>query len=148
MFRRPRCGIPIQTSSKPRSAAAETIASVSGITDSPPSSENRFCPTNFVCKKDSNASALLSLRKMRSCSPRSSTSETPSTCCWNQVRSSGFEMCMYSSPTERQYESRRIPRILRSGKNFFPPNPPVANSRSRSQSVNPCVRTSRSGWLR
>ena len=31
------------------------------MTDSPPSRENRFCPTNLVCRKVSNASAWLSL---------------------------------------------------------------------------------------
>ena len=148
MLRRPRCGIPIQTSSRPRSAADETMASVSGITDSPPSSEKRFCPTNFVCKKDSNASALLSLRKIRSCSSRSMAGRPISICCCIHLRSSGFEICMYSTPMERQYESRRIPRILRSGRKLLPPNPPVANSRSRSQRVSPWFTTSRSGCVR
>ena len=46
----------------------EIITSSKGITDSPPSSENLFCPTNFVCKNDSNASALFNLRKILSCS--------------------------------------------------------------------------------
>ena len=60
----------MHTSSKPESAADEIIASSSGITDSPPSSENRFCPTNLVCKNDSKASALFNLRKILSCSSR------------------------------------------------------------------------------
>ncbi|CAB4648741.1 unannotated protein [freshwater metagenome] len=148
MLRRPRCGIPIQTSSSPRSAAAEIIASVKGITDSPPSSEKRFCPTNFVCRNDSNASALLSLRKIRSCSSRSGLVKPTSTCSWIHLRSTGSEMYIYSIPTERQYESRKIPRMLRNFINFFPPNPPVANSRSRSHKVRPCVTTSRSGCER
>ena len=76
---RPRCGIPIHTSSSPRSAALEITASRIGITDSPPSSEKRFCPTNFVCKNVSNASALLSLRKIRSCSSRGNVCTPTST---------------------------------------------------------------------
>ena len=38
------------------------------MTDSPPSSENRFWPTYLVCRKVSNASAALSRRRIRSCS--------------------------------------------------------------------------------
>ena len=41
-----------------------------GWCDSPPSRLNRFCPTNLVCRKVSNASAALSCRRMRSCSSR------------------------------------------------------------------------------
>jgi hypothetical protein len=37
------------------------ISSSSGIIDSPPSSENRFCPTYLVCRKVSNASACVEL---------------------------------------------------------------------------------------
>ncbi len=57
-------------------------------------------------------------------------------------------MCMYSMPTVRQYESRSTPRISRSRMIGLPPNPPVANSRSRSHSVKPCWLMSRSGCLR
>ena len=60
----------MQTSSNLLSAADEIMASSKGITDSPPSKENLFCPTYFVCKKDSKASAELSLRKILSCSSR------------------------------------------------------------------------------
>ncbi len=40
------------------------------MTDSPPSSENRFWPTYLVCRKVSNASAAFSRRRMRSWSSR------------------------------------------------------------------------------
>ena len=61
---RPRCGMPMQTSSSPASAAADSTASSSGMTDSPPSRENRFWPTYLVCRKVSNASAALSRRRI------------------------------------------------------------------------------------
>jgi hypothetical protein len=38
------------------------------MTVSPPSSENRFCPTYFVCRKVSNASAALSFERIYFCS--------------------------------------------------------------------------------
>ena len=136
-FKRPRCGIPIHTSSSFASAAAEITASRSGITDSPPSSENRFWPTNLVCKNDSKASALFSLRKIRNCSSRATVGVPTSICSCIHLRSAGFSINIYSTPIERQYESRKIPRMLRSGINALPPNPPVANSRSRSQRVKP-----------
>ena len=60
----------MQTSSNLLSAADEIIASRSGITDSPPSSENRFWPTYLVCKNDSKASAEFNFLKIRSCSSR------------------------------------------------------------------------------
>ena len=147
-LRRPRCGIAIQTSSKDFSAAAEITASSNGITVSPPSSEKRFCPTYFVCKNDSKASAPLSLRKMRSCSLRSICGTGVSSCSCIHRRSAGSSIYMYSAPTVRQYELRRMLRISRNFIKGRPPKPPVANSRSRSQSVKPCVTTSSSGCER
>ena len=44
------------------------ISSSSGISDSPPSSENRRCPTYLVCRNVSNASAALSRPRMWCCS--------------------------------------------------------------------------------
>ena len=67
---RPRWAMPMQTSSRPASAAASQISSISGIVVSPPSRLNRFWPTNLVCRKVSNASAWLSLSRIRSCSSR------------------------------------------------------------------------------
>ena len=61
---RPRCGMPMTTSSRPASAAEVRTSSSSGMTDSPPSSENRFCPTYLVCRNVSNASAALSRRRI------------------------------------------------------------------------------------
>ena len=55
-------------SSRPASAEACSTASSSGISDSPPSSENRFWPTYLVCRKVSNASAALSRLRMCFCS--------------------------------------------------------------------------------
>ena len=71
------------------------------MSDSPPSSENRFWPTNLVCRKVSNASALLSRRRMLSCSSRLGFWCGRSTRSWIQARSSGSWMCMYSMPIVR-----------------------------------------------
>ena len=60
---RPRCGMPITTSSSACSAAWSIAASIIGMTVSAPSSENRFWPTYLVCRKVSNASAAFSLRQ-------------------------------------------------------------------------------------
>ena len=70
MFSRPRCAIPMHTSSRAASAAASQISSTSGTVVSPPSRLNRFCPTNLVCRKVSNASAWFSFSRIRSCSSR------------------------------------------------------------------------------
>ncbi len=150
-FSRPRCAIPMTTSSSPAAAASSQSSSSSGMVVSPPSRENRFWPTYLVCRKVSNASASFSLARIRSCSSRGGFTCGRSTRSWIHLRCSGSWMCMYSIPVVRQYESRRMPRIWRSFMNRLPvaaPNEPVANSRSRSHSVRPCVTTSRSGWLR
>ncbi len=99
---RPRCGMPMQTSSRWSSAAAESTASSSGMTDSPPSRENRFWPTYLVCRNVSKASAALSVRRIRSCSARSGFSGARSMRSWIQARWSGSCMCMYSMPSVRQ----------------------------------------------
>ena len=46
---------------------------------------------------------------------------------------------MYSMPIVRQYESRSTPRMSRSFMTGTPPNPPVANSRSRSHNVSAVI---------
>ena len=99
---RPRWAIPMTTSFMSSCAASDTTASSSGMTDSPPSSENRFCPTNLVCRNVSNASAWFSLPRIRSCSSRSGLVCGPSTRFWIQRRWSGSWMCMYSMPMVRQ----------------------------------------------
>src|SRR5262245_43248662 len=147
-FSRPRCGIPMHTSSSRARAAASSTASNNGITDSAPSSENRFWPTYLTCRNVSNASAWLSLRRIRSCSWPDGLACGVSIRAWSHLRWSGSWMCMYSIPTVRQYESRSTPRILRNVIIGLPPKPPVANSRSRSHRVRPCETTSRSGCLR
>ena len=108
------------------------------MTDSPPSSENRFWPTNLVWRNVSNASAALSLEDPHLL-VTGRTRVRPSTLAWIQARWSGSWMCMYSMPTVRRYESRRMPRIRRSLRNGSPLNPPVANDRSRSQRLRPWV---------
>ena len=99
---RPRWAMPMTTSSRSSSAASLITESSSGIRDSPPSSEKRFWPTNLVCRNVSNASAVLSLLRMLSCSSRAGEAYGFSTRAWIQARSSGFWMCMYSMPTVRQ----------------------------------------------
>ena len=66
----PRCGMPMQTSSSPASAACSQTSSSRAIADSPPSREKRFWPTNLVCRKVSKISASLSLSRIRRCSSR------------------------------------------------------------------------------
>ena len=99
---RPRWAMPMTTSSRWARAAEVIAASSSGISDSPPSSEKRFCPTNLVCRKVSNASAVLSRPRMCFCSSRSGLPGGTSTRSWIQARSLGSWMCMYSMPTVRQ----------------------------------------------
>src|SRR5215218_5023932 len=72
------------------------------MADSPPSRENRFCPTNLVCKKVSKISASLSLSRIRRCSSRGSDSCGRSTRSWIHLRCTGSWMCMYSMPVVRQ----------------------------------------------
>lgn len=102
MFSRPRWAMPMPTSSSPLFAAFDRIASSSAMTDSPPSSENRFWPTYLVCRKVSNASAALSRRRMRSWSSRGVRAYPDSSRSWSHVRCRGSCRCMYSLPTVRQ----------------------------------------------
>ncbi len=99
---RPRCAMPMTTSSSRDSAAESMVASSSGMTDSPPSSEKRFWPTYLVCRNVSNASAALRRRRIRSCSSRSGLEWPRSTRSWIHLRCLGSWMCMYSMPTVRQ----------------------------------------------
>ena len=101
-FSRPRCGMPMQTSSSPVSAACSQTSSSRAMADSPPSREKRFCPTNLVCRKVSKISASLSLSRIRRCSSRGSDSCGRSTRSWIHLRWAGSEMCMYSMPMVRQ----------------------------------------------
>ncbi|CPU66091.1 Uncharacterised protein [Mycobacteroides abscessus] len=99
---RPRCAMPMPTSSRPFSAAFDRIASSSGMSASPPSSEKRFCPTNFVCRNVSNASAELRRRRMRSWSSRGVRAYPDSRRSWSHLRCVRSARCMYSTPTVRQ----------------------------------------------
>ena len=63
-LRRPRWAMPIVTSSMPESAAWLRISSSRTIVDSPPSSEKRFWPMYFVCRKVSKASAAFRRPRM------------------------------------------------------------------------------------
>ena len=94
--------MPMVTSSRPASAAASQISSITGTVVSPPSSEKRFWPTNFVCRKVSKASAWLSLSRMRNCSSRGGFTCGCSMRSWSHRRCSGSMMCMYSMPVVRQ----------------------------------------------
>ena len=78
------------------------MASRIGIADSAPSSPKRFCPTYFVARNFSNASAALSRSRMWRWSSVGSSGDTPSTCSWIHRCSSGSWMCMYSMPIVRQ----------------------------------------------
>ena len=82
-----------------------------GMADSAPSRPNRFWPMYLVSRNRSRASAALSLARIWRCSSGSRSVLTPSTCCWIQRFCSGAMMCMYSTPTVRQYASRRNERI-------------------------------------
>ena len=108
-----------------------------GMTDSPPSSEKRFWPTNLVCRNVSNASAALSRSMMWVCSSFSKGRRGVSISRWSQLRSSGSVMCMYSTPIERQYASRSTARISRRVISSLPPRPRVGKVRSRSHNVRP-----------
>ncbi len=74
-------------------------SSSSAIVDSPPSRLKRFWPTYLVCRKVSNASASLSLPRMRICSSLVGLlvrllERAPGT----SARCAGSWMCMYSMP--------------------------------------------------
>ena len=107
------------------------------MTDSPPSREKRFWPTNFVCRKVSNASAALRRSMMCASSSLAKGLRGVSISRWSQARSSGSVMCMYSMPMVRQYASRSTPRMSRSGISSLPPRPRVGKIRSRSHRVRP-----------
>lgn len=64
---------------------------------------------------------------MRSCSSRVGLAYGCSSFSWNQARSAGSWMCMYSTPMVRQYASRSTPRILRRVRLLAPPKPPVGH---------------------
>ena len=114
-LRRPRCVMPNTTSVMPASAASLHSASSIGIRVSAPSRLKRFCPRYFVCRKRSNASAALSRSRIRRFSSWLATGGTPSTRSWIHSFWSGSWMCMYSTPTVREYASRSTPRMSRSG---------------------------------
>ena len=91
-FSRPRCGMPMTTSSSSYSAALSSTVSSSAMTDSPPSSENRFWPTYLVCRNVSNASAAFSFDRMYFCTACGGFSCRTSTRSWIQRRSAGSRM--------------------------------------------------------
>ena len=72
------------------------------MTDSPPSRLKRFWPTYLVWRNVSNASASLSLPRMRICSSCPGFSYLRSTSPWIHLRCTGSWMCMYSMPMVRQ----------------------------------------------
>ena len=102
------------------SAALSSRNASIGMRLSAPSSEKRLCPTYFVCRKCSNASAAFSRSSSRSFSSCETTRSTPSTRSWIQRFSSASWMCMYSMPTVPQYAARRTSRISRSVERCLP----------------------------
>ena len=102
-FSRPRWAMPIAAESSASSSVARcSTVSRSEIRLSEPSRLKRFCPTYFVCRNVSNASAWFSLPRMRICSECVGFAYGRSRFSWNQRRWSGSWMCMYSMPTVRQ----------------------------------------------
>ena len=101
-FSLPRCAIPITASSSEARAASVSTASSSAIRDSAPSRENRRWPTNLVCRNISKASATFSRDRICICSSWLGLPCGRSIRSCSQARSSGFWMCMYSTPTVRQ----------------------------------------------
>ncbi|CFS34851.1 Uncharacterised protein [Mycobacterium tuberculosis] len=99
---RPRCGIPMTTSSRPCSAHWSIAASIIGITLSAPSSENRFWPTYLVCRNVSKASAALSLLRMYFCWATVGLTCLVSTRCSSHSFCSGSRIWAYSTPMWRQ----------------------------------------------
>ncbi len=65
-FRRPRCAMPITASCTSCWRRAPESRPESQRPTSPPSSENRFCPTKRECRKCSNSSASMSRCSTRS----------------------------------------------------------------------------------
>ena len=100
---RPRWAMPIVTSSRlGLGGRLADLVDAPGPWSRRPRGENRFWPTNLVCRNVSNASAWLSFSRIRSCSSRGGLVCGCSTRSWIQRRCSGSMMCMYSMPVVRQ----------------------------------------------
>ncbi len=99
-FSRPRCAMPMTTSSTPKLPARWTISSMQGISVSPPSSEKRFWPTYRVCRYFSSVSAAVSRSRRRrfTSGVNCGRPRTASSRCWIQRFCAGSEMYMYSVP--------------------------------------------------
>ena len=107
-FNRPRCGMPITNSNTPSFAPAWMMASIIGISVSPPSRPKRFLPRNFTCKKFSNCSARRSKYSVRSrvIGWRFGWLWFGSRCSASHLRAAKSWTCMYSTPTDWQYVCR------------------------------------------
>ena len=112
-FKRPRCDIPITNSLMPISAPHSITSSSAGIRVSQPSNENRFCPTNLVCKKFSKAVASFSLERMRRflLIENSAVFWQLSIFCSSQFTISGLRIYLYSAPILAQYVCSRCSMI-------------------------------------
>ncbi len=70
------------------------------MSDSPPSSEKRFCPWYFVCRKCSKLSTFTSWRRMRRCTSAGTLDSGARLSIFSrsQLRTRGFWTCMNSVP--------------------------------------------------
>ena len=97
---RPRWAMPTTTSLTPPLPPRRTSVSISGIRESPPSSEKRFCPTYLLPRKRSSPSAAVSRSSTRRLSSGDSPNlpAAPSRRCCIQCRCGASAMCMNSAP--------------------------------------------------
>src|SRR5690348_3321925 len=147
-FKRPRWAMPKTISSTPRSPAPSINLSSTGITVSQHSSEKRFWPKYFVCRKRSNCSAEISFQSKRFFTSTGSgcgTTNSRRCCSRSHVFSSLLWMWRYSTPTLPQYARCSTSRISRNVDDCLLARPSVVKTRSRSQMVRPYVSMSSSG---
>ena len=107
-FSRPRCAMPMMTSSAPAAAASAMISSSMGTMASVPSMENRFCPLNARWRKFSKPCTWdsRSSRARRRSADRGCRYSPPSMASRSQARSSGSGRCRNSYPTLPMYAAR------------------------------------------
>ena len=143
----PLWAIPMTNCFTPISAALSTTASIAGISDSFPSSENLFWPTYFVCKNASKETAWLSFRSMcflRSASKLGWLSFTFSQSCIHWTRS-GFLIYIYSTPIASQYMRCKWLIICRNSLGSNPITSPALNTVPKSPWDKPKFSISRVG---
>ncbi len=133
--RRPRWAMPMTTSSRRASAAASMTASSSGMIGLAALEREPLLADVLGLQERSRTPRRRSAGAGRAAAPRAPAWCASARCGpGSSLRCFGSWMCMNSTPTVRQYESRSTPRMLaqlhhRLGRR----TPPTANSRSRSQ---------------